>query len=101
MNPPELLARLRQVALCRLKSLDRCRSGDPATADRFDHRQGFQRMRRIAEVLMSSVKLLTLLLRELLRLTTYLHVAPSEQRVPVGPYDPTVAQRDRPLRSTR
>jgi hypothetical protein len=29
---------------------------------------------------MGSVKLLALLLRKLLRLTTYLHVAPSEQR---------------------
>jgi hypothetical protein len=38
MNPPELLARFVKVALRRLKSLDRCRSGNPATADRFDHR---------------------------------------------------------------
>jgi hypothetical protein len=70
MNPPELLARLIKVALCRLESLDRCRIGNPTTADRFDHRQGFQCVRGIAEVLMSSVKLLALLLRELLRLTT-------------------------------
>lgn len=104
VHPPELQARLMKVALGRLECLGRRGRGDPTAADRFDHRERFQRVRGIAEMLMGSVQLLALLLRELLWLTTYLHVAPSEQRVALGPghptpYHPTVAQRDPALRS--
>jgi hypothetical protein len=75
MNTPELLARVMEVILRRLKRLDRRGRGNPTASDRLDDRQRFQRVRGVAQVLMSSMKLLPLLLRELLWLTANVHVA--------------------------
>lgn len=85
MNSPELLARSIEVVLRCLKSLGWCRCGHPTTSNRLDHGQRFQGVGGIAQTLMGAVKPLALLLRELLWLAAYLHVAPSELGVPAVP----------------
>lgn len=84
MNAPELVARVMEVILRRLESLRRRGRGNPPAADRLDHCQRFQRVRGIAQVLVGSMKLLALLLREFRWLAAYLHVAPSELPIAVG-----------------
>src|SRR5205823_4206423 len=76
VDPPELLASPVEVVLRRLKGLDRRRDGLPPTADRLDHGQRLQRVRCVAQALMGPVQLLALLLRQLRRLATNLHVTP-------------------------
>lgn len=76
MRTPELLARLMEIILRHLESLDRRGGGNPTASDRLDHRQRFQSVRGIAHALMGLMKPLALLRRELLRLTSGLHVSP-------------------------
>ena len=84
MRTPELLARVMEIILCHLESLDGRGRGNPTTSDRLDHRQRFKSVRGIAHALMGLMKPLALLRRELLWLTSGLHVSPSELPIPCG-----------------
>jgi hypothetical protein len=84
MNAPELATGVIKIILRRLESLCRRGRGNPPAADRLDHRERFQRVRGIAQVLVGAMELLALLLRELRWLAAYLHVAPSELPIAVG-----------------
>ncbi len=73
-----------EIILRHLESLDGRGRGNPTTSDRLDHRQRFKSVRGIAQALMGLMKPLALLRRELLWLTSGLHVSPSELPVPLG-----------------
>jgi hypothetical protein len=71
-----------EIILRCLQGLGRHRRGNPTTSDGLDHRERFQSVRGIAQALMSPVKPLALLLREIRWLTSCRHVSPSELLVP-------------------
>jgi hypothetical protein len=73
-----------EIILRHLESLDRRGCGNPTASDRLDHRQRFKSVRGIAQALMGLMKPLALLRRELLWLTSGLHVSPSELPIPCG-----------------
>ncbi|MFL6148606.1 MAG: hypothetical protein ACJ72I_14140 [Pseudonocardiaceae bacterium] len=100
MNAPELAVGVMEVILRGLESLRRRGRGNPPAADRLDHRERFQCVRGIAQVLVGAMELFALLLREFRWLAAYLHVAPSELPIAVGAATLT-QQRPVPTKASR
>src|SRR5579885_2363819 len=76
MDPPELLACPVQLILRRLDRFGRRGRGYPPASDRLDHGQRLQGMGCVAQGLMGTVQLLSLLSGQLFGLAAYVHLSP-------------------------